>query len=194
MLLHYHHVVLVCMREGDGRAELLLLPVDGRTAPETDVREEVVMADEDLLSFYEVGAVAVGVDAPAVEARAGHELAAPADEAVVEGEVVVLAVDLLDVSLHDGDAPAERQPVVREHGRHVLVPVELALSALLVQLLLVGEGEVDAVAEVEVVVDDRLAEPLDDLLVLGLVDGAVEELVLEGDVLDLLYAVDPLGV
>lgn len=189
MFLHDHHVVLVSVGEGDGRAELFLLPVDGRAAPEAHMREEVIMADEYLLGLYEVGAVAVGVDASAVESGPRHELAPPADEAVVEGEVVVLAVDLLHVALDDGHPPAEGQAVVRKHRAHVLVPVVLALGALLMQQLLVGEGEVDIVAEVKVIVDDGIAQAFDDLFVFGLVDGAVEELMLEWDVLDLLYAV-----
>lgn len=194
MLLQGVHVVIVSVGEDDGGAELLLGPVDGDASPETDMGEEVVMADEYFFCFYEVGGVEVGVDAPAVEAGAGHVFAPPADHAVVEGEVVVLAVEFLDVSLHDGHPPAEGQLVVREHRQHVLVPEVLALCALLLQRLVVGEGDVCPVAEVEVVVYDRLAHPLDHLLVLGLVYRPVQELVLERNVLNLLNAVDLLGV
>lgn len=54
MLLHDHHVVLIRVGEGYWCAELLLLPVDGGTASEADMREEVIMANEDFLGLDEV--------------------------------------------------------------------------------------------------------------------------------------------
>lgn len=90
--------------------------------------EEVVVADEYFFGLYEVRRVAVGVNAAAVEAGASHVLAASTDEAVVEGEVVVLAVDLFHVALHHWDAPTQWQTVVREHLQHILVPEVLPLS------------------------------------------------------------------
>lgn len=194
MLLHDHHVVLIGVGEGNGCAELLLLPVDGRTASEADMREEVIMADEYFLGLDEVGTVAVGVYASAVESSPRHVLAPPADETVIEGEIIVLAVDLLHMPLDNGHPPAHRQPVMRKHRAHVLIPVILPLRAFLMQQLLVGEREVDVVTEVKVIVDDRLTQAFNDLLILSLVDGAVEELMLEWDVFDLLYAVDLLGI
>jgi hypothetical protein len=156
--------------------------------------EEVVMADEYLLGLYEIGRIAVGINAPTVEACPRHVLTPAADEAVVEGEVVILAVNLLHVSLDHRHSPAEWQFVVGEHLQHVLVPEVLPLRAPSLDGFLSSEGEIRPVAEVEVAIDDIVAQLLDHLLVLGLIDRAVEELVLEGDVLHLLDAVDPLVV
>lgn len=120
------------------------------------MREEIIMADEDFLSLNEVGAIAVGIDASAVESSARHVLASPADQAIVKREVVVLTVDLLHMSLHNRNPPAQRQPIMRKHHGHVLIPMKLPLGAFLVELFLVGEGEIDVVAVVKVIMDDSL--------------------------------------
>ena len=73
------------------------------------------MADEYLLCLYEIGRIAVGIDAPTIKACSGHVLTPATDETVVEGEVIILTVDLLDMSLYDGDPPAKGQFIVCEH-------------------------------------------------------------------------------
>lgn len=70
------------------------------------------MADEDFFSLYEIGRIAVVIDASTIESCACHVLAAPADEAVVEGEIVVFTVELFYVALHYWDAPTEWQSIV----------------------------------------------------------------------------------
>lgn len=150
--------------------------------------EDEVDADEDFFSFYEVGGVGVVVNASAVEASAGHVLAASADGAVVEGEVLIFGVEFLDVALDDWDFPAGRQLVVVEHLEHALVPEVLGFGGFLLQGLVVGEGEIAVVGEVEVVFDDVFAYFVEYLFVLGLVDHPVQELVFERDEVYVFYA------
>lgn len=114
------------------------------------------MTDEDFLSFYKVGAIAVSVDTSAVESSARHELTSSADQTIVKREVIVLTVHLLHMPLHNRYPPAQRQSIMRKHHRHVLIPMKLPLRTLLMQLFLVGEGEIDIVAEVKVIMDDNL--------------------------------------
>ena len=54
----------------------------------------------------------------------------------------------------------------------------------MVKSLIVGEGDIFAIAEVEVVGNDGLSDPLENPFAFGLVDGFVEEPVFEGDKFD----------
>jgi hypothetical protein len=62
--------------------------------------------------------------------------------------------------LNDGYSPAIGQFVIREHAKHALVPEILALRRFFMQIFLVGEGEIEVIAEIEVTVDDILTHVL----------------------------------
>ena len=143
--------------------------------------EEVVEADEDFFAFHKVGGVEVVVDAAAVVAGAGHVFAASADDAVVEREVLVFAVEFADEALDEGDAPACGQLVEGEHFEQFFVPEVLAFAGSLRCCFLPGEGEVALEAEVEVVLEYILPHFLEYLFVFCLVDHPVEVLVFEWD-------------
>lgn len=156
--------------------------------------KKVVVTDKYFLSLDKIRSVEVSIDSSTIESSARHVLASPANHTVVKGKIVIFAVEFLYMSLHNRDSPAQGESVVGKHRQHILVPKILPLSALLLHGFEVGESYVGPIAEIEVVVDDCLAHPFNDFLVFGLVDRPVEELMLEGDVFDLLDAVDLLCI
>ena len=128
-----------------------------------------------------------------METRAGHELAAAADRAVVKCEIFVFGVQFADVALHHGHSPAGWQLVVGEHLQHALVPEVLPLWRTLLQAFLVAQRQVSLETVVEVVADEVLSNLFQDLFVFCLIDNAVEEPMLEGDEGDVFDAQDALS-
>lgn len=181
--------------EPDVCAKAALFPEDGSTASQTHVREQQVVAHEDLLGLHIVGGVETVVDATTVETGPRHVLAPSAHIQVVEREVCGLGMDFFDVALHDGDPPAHRKFMTGEYLEQVLVPEVLALGGQIriEELLVVGQSYVLLVTKVEIVKEDLLPDSFQDLFGLRLVHRAVEELVLERDELDALDLVDPVS-
>jgi hypothetical protein len=102
------------------------------------VSEHIVQTNEYLLGLYIVGCVEVVINPSTIIACSGHVFAPSADGAVVEGEVLILTVEFLDMSLHDWHPPALGEVVVVEHLQHILVPEVLAFSPSLLQQFLAG--------------------------------------------------------
>ena len=187
MLLHDQLVVLLpLLGELDLSPEPALGPEKRSTASETHMREDVVVAYENLLGLDEIGTVEGVVDASAAEAGPRHVLAPTADCQVHVAEEARFVLDFPHVALHDRDPPGQRQPVTGEYLQQVLVPEVLALCGhtRFRELLGVGEGDVLVVAEVEVVGQDSVFQPIQHFLALGLVERTVQEPMLEGDELD----------
>jgi hypothetical protein len=148
------------------------------------MREHEIVADEDLFSLYKIGHFIIVIKPSVVEPGAGHLSRPATDHAVVVGEVLVFAVDLPGMALDDFGVPALRQLVDEQHVEHVLVPPVLDVSVGLVEMLGACEGQVSMVAKVEVVFEEVVFHEGQYFLVFGLVNGVVQELVLEGEELD----------
>jgi len=72
---------------------------------------------------------------------------------------------LLHVALYDRYSPALGQLIVVEHLEHTLVPKVLPFCGFLLDGLLIGEGEVSVIAEVEVVLEYVFSDLLQYFLV-----------------------------
>lgn len=66
VVLQHQHILFVGMREDDGVVESFLLPEDRHASSHCDMRQQVVMADEDLLALDEVSSIEVFIDAATV--------------------------------------------------------------------------------------------------------------------------------
>jgi hypothetical protein len=184
----YGHIVLITAGKLNGGSELGLVPIDRHASPQTDVREEEIVADEYLFRLYEIGTVAIAIDSSVVKARARHEFAPPTDRTEVVGEIVVFTVNLLGIALDNRDTPTHGQVINDKHAQHVLIPKILAFSRLFMNLFLVGQREIGFIAKIEVIMYYTIAHFLDDLFVISLVDRFIQILMLERNKLHIFYA------
>jgi hypothetical protein len=139
------------------------------------------MAHEHFLGFHKIGDIGVLIDSHTIEPRSCHVLASPAYTNVIECKLFALAVNLSNKSLQNGNPPAEGQLVPCKYLQQLLVPEVLAFSwhGGVGFFLGVAEGEVLAVAVVEIVHNDFVTDALQYPLAIGLVHFLVQLLGLE---------------
>ena len=108
----------------------VLLPEDGHGPSGLHVGKQCVLSNEELLSLYEVAHVPVVVDAPGVEARAGHVAAAAGNEHYVEPACTACFRNHLHEALDHRHAPHWVDTCSQQLSVHLFVPVETRVGCL----------------------------------------------------------------
>jgi len=149
--------------------------------------KQIIMADKNLLSLHKISAVSISIDAATIITRPRHVFTSSIDHAIVKRKVIILAIQLMHVSLDHWYSPALVQSSMHEHLQHVFIPEIFFLCRSFLEMLVVGESQIKVIAEVKFLFYYILPQTLKNFLVLRLIDRKIEMFLLEWNELSVFY-------
>lgn len=137
------------------------------------------MTDEYFLSLNKICNITVSINTSTIKASSRHELTPTTDDTIVEGEVVIFAIQFLNMSLNNRYPPTGSKSIVCKHHQHLLVPEIFAFSVAFLKHFVIGKGEIQFVTKIKIIIYYAFCHLLQNFIILRLVYGVIQQLVLK---------------